>query len=226
MGIICFPIVFRLTVWRLSSTILHFDLKHKTFFHLVFSKPSISMNQLAEVFKDETYLLTMCSPEVFVDSLFYLPAKGERPVKPLLFLLPGLLLSTVLIFRRGRAAYFSFSNSAFVWTGQKLTPPFFWGIRLVIHNCWWQFWYPFVCLQSVVPHILVAKIPWDIQNTTFADEALQTLFSSPIEILLRKIHQFKIYIGLLGFSKIMTGFYITWGKLRLQIGVKEWKKCP
>ena len=61
--------------------------------------------------------------------------RGESLLEPPLFLLPGLLLYIVLIFRKGRATSFSFSDSVFLWTGRKLTSPHFLGHK----NCSWQF---------------------------------------------------------------------------------------
>ena len=77
------------------------------------------------IFLGKPYALTMCSPEVFWGFLNFI--SGKRPVEPLLFFLPGFLLSTVLIFRRGRATSFGFSTYVFVWIGRKLIPLSFLG---------------------------------------------------------------------------------------------------
>ena len=69
------------------------------------------MNSMAEFFKTQA----LCIDHVLFRSFLRIGNFIFRPVKLPLFLLPGLLhLSTLLIFRRGRATFFSLSNSVFV----------------------------------------------------------------------------------------------------------------
>ena len=189
----------------------------------MFSIASLSMNSMADyIWRRALWIDHALSRDFLRIRNFIFRRKASRTT----IFMPGLLLFAVVILRRGRATSFSFSNFVFVWIGQKLNPPSFLGYKTCSSQLLVTVLIP-ICLASSCSSLhFGGKLCMRYTGySVLLTMPIKFFFWSLNEFLVRKIHKFINYTGLLGFFKIMTSFYKTWGKLRLQIGVKECQNC-
>ena len=133
----------------------------------------------------------------------------------------------MLIFRRGRGTSFSFSNSTFLWIGRKLTPPSFLGHKTCSSQLLVTVLIPICLAWSCSPQKFVGKRP--VRYTgypVFLTMPFKLFLITKWSYFFARCRDLSFTLDCWCFSKTTTGFFVTWGKLRLQIGVEVWKNVP